>query len=271
MKRHILTVLTACLICACSPPKTEPGQVIARINGDEISVHQLNFAIEKNRTATPSDATRDAMLERLLDRQVAMQQAIAAGLDRRAEIMMRLEEARRDILATAYAESVASSSSTQISSEAIARYYSDHPALFKQRRVYRVREVTLGPDMPALEETRGRLARKEDLATVISWLQQQPGRFSDQSVLRPAEQFPVEIADRMIEVQPGQTISFVSPQGLVIYQLQSSEPAALSWEDAEPLIRTFLKKQQASEIWRNELKRLRAKSETRHTPGVSTL
>lgn len=250
--------IALCLgLAACNAEKLPETQVFARVNGDELSIHQMNFALNKLAPKVATLAEREALAEKLIDRQLAVQAATKNGLDRRADVMMRLEEARRDILAAAYAEEVASAFVKPMN-EAVARYYADHPGLFSERKVYRLREIVLPSDSPSFDETRSRLNKKEDLASIVASLKQSPGGFTDQAVLRSAEQLPIEVVDQLVKVRRGETISFQVPRGLVIYELQSAEPAPLTWQESIPLIQKFLNKQGESALIAEDFKRLRS-------------
>jgi EpsD family peptidyl-prolyl cis-trans isomerase len=253
----LLTLLLTLLLTGCSPAGLDESQVLARVNQDEISVHQFNFALGKQAPKVLGQADRIALLEKLIDRQLAVQQAQILELERHPEVMMRLEEARRDILAAVYAEHLAVGVRAP-DNETAARYYADHPGLFAERRIYRLREITLAADAPALAETRARLARRDEPAGLLAWLEEQPGGFSDQRVIRAAERLPVEIADRLVTVEPGDIIAFERADGLAIYQLESAEKAPVSWQEAAPIIRAHLQKQNQKAALGNELQRLRA-------------
>ncbi len=255
------------LLAACSKPGMEDGQVLARVNGDEISVHQLNFALTQQGQARPrSAAEQTALLDKLIDRQLAMQQALEKKLDRRPEVMIRLEEARRDILAAAYATELSAAVAGPTDNE-VAQYYRDHPGLFSERKVFRLREIALPNDAPALPELQQRLEQKQELPVLLAWLRQQPGAFTDQVVMRPAEQLPIEVVDRLHQVGPGQVISFKLPRALVVYQMQSAENVPMSWAAAAPLIRQHLKIQQDSERLSKALTELRAQAKIERKAG----
>lgn len=247
------------LLAACSKPGMEDGQVLARVNGDEISVHQLNFALTQGPARPQSEADKAALVDKLIDRQLVIQQAMEKKLDRRPEVMMRLEEARRDILAAAYATELSAAVPGPTDAE-VANYYRDHPGLFSERKLFRLREISLTGDASALPELQQRLEQKQDLPLVLAWLRQQPGSFTDQMVIRPAEQLPIEVADRLHKVGPGQVISFKLPRALVVYQMQSAEVAPLAWAVAGPMIRDYLKRQQDSERMNKALTQLRAQA-----------
>ncbi len=256
----ILTALTSLILAGCDRPGLEEGQVLARVNGDEISVHQLNFAKSQSPTKLLGEADLKAMIEKMIDRQLSVQQALANKLDRRLEVMMRLEEARLDILAAAYADHVNAMNPPPYDQGAAA-FYAEHPALFAERKIYRLREISIPADSPTLPEAQARLEHKEDLEVVIAWLKHQPGSFTDQAALRPAEQLPIEVAAMLNRVKPGETIAFRLPRALVVYHLLSAESAPLALKSAEPLIKSYLKKQHESAQFRNELQSLRGNAD----------
>jgi EpsD family peptidyl-prolyl cis-trans isomerase len=269
MKRPSILTLAICLgLSGCGPKSLDGTQVIARVDGDEISVHQLELALNRARSASPAGADREPLIDKLIDRQLAYRQAVEQKLDRRPEIMLRLEEARRDVLAAAYAEEVAARHQSK-DEQAAATFYARHPALFAERKVYRLREISLPREAAALAELKSRLERKEDFDQVLDWLRRQPGNFGDQLVLRPAEQLPIEVAEQLARVQPGQAITFSFPRGLVAYQLQSAQAAPMNWSAAQPIIREHLRRQHESEWVRQELDRLRSRAsiERQQAPG----
>jgi EpsD family peptidyl-prolyl cis-trans isomerase len=269
MKPLFFAALAASLLTACGQAKLDGSQVIARVNADDLSVHQLNFAIERGVRTVLTPTERDELVERLIDRQLAVQGALAKGLDRRPEVMMRLEEVRRDILAAAYADDIAASVDKPADAE-VAKYYADHPGLFAERKVYRLREITLAAQSPALAEAKARLQKNEDLGTVVAWLRQQPGSFTDQMALRPAEQLPIEVVGQLARAKPGQAVSFNPPRGLVIYEVQSAESAPLSWQESAPLIMNFLKKQHDTVALQEDLKRARSAAKISLNPVLAS-
>lgn len=256
----ILTVL-AFALDGCKPRAAEPTQVVARIDSEEITVHQLNLALAKLQRKDISKKERDAVLETMVDRQLLQRQSQLLKLDRRTEVMARLEEARHEIMAAAYVEELAGKL-PPIDEETAAKYYGEHPSLFAQRRIYRLREITIPEEKPmnsaTINEVLIRLRDRERIPSLLAWLRQQPGRFYDQLLIRPAEDLPVNIADELGKLAQGAAFPSRQPEGLVIYEVQGFEAAPLTWATAVPSIKSFLKTQQAAAAVVEELKRLRA-------------
>lgn len=255
---HFFLCFHLLLLVGCEPASNKQSQIIATVNGDEISVHQLSFAINRGPMKVLGESDRSALIESLIDRQLLVQQALAHELDRQPEVMMQLEEARLQVLAAAYAMHVVQQNpQTRDTDQAAVKYYSEHPALFEKRKIYKLREIAIPVDSPSMQGAEQRLQQKENLETIIQWLKQQPGRFSDQFSVRPADHLPVEVADKLLPVKPGETISFKLPRALTIYQLQSTEPAPLDLISAKPMIEKYLKAQREKTLNQIELNRLR--------------
>ena len=97
-----LLVSLLALLAGCLPQEhgSQPTQVMARVGNSEISVLQFNHALSRLGIAQPSSAVRLEVAQKLVDRELAVQQALAGKLDRQPEVMLQLEEARRDVLAS---------------------------------------------------------------------------------------------------------------------------------------------------------------------------
>jgi len=128
-----LTLLGGCADKAAEKPA--PSQVLARVNDTEITVHQLNYLARSQPGGKVDEATRQKLLEQLVDQEVLVQQAVSQKLDREPNVLQALEAARRQILAQAAAEKVLAVNTTP-SSAAMDQFYREHPALFAERKIF---------------------------------------------------------------------------------------------------------------------------------------
>jgi len=248
----------ALVLSGCSDsPHDGPTQVVARVGDSEISTLQLDLAMRAEQSRTPGDVDRRQVIEKLIDRELAMQQALARRLDRRPEVLLRLEEMRREILAGAFAEQLAAAR-PKPSEQAVRAFYAENPELFAQRKIYRLRQLVLPASSPQLAQAKDRLARRQPLTEVASWLAQENARFSEQDVLRAAEQVPLEALRRLHSLGEGQTAIFEAPQAVYVYQVLGSQPAPLDLAAATPMIASHLARQDGDRAMREELKTLRA-------------
>ena len=116
------------VLCACGRP--------------EISKTSSRPAAQVTGEASPAPRIDSVLANyaggQITDQELLAQEALEARLDRDAQVSNAIESAKRQILAQAYIERTVISAS-QPSPEQISRFYEDNPALFKSRRIYRVR------------------------------------------------------------------------------------------------------------------------------------
>lgn len=246
-------------LSGCDKRLKDSGQVLARVNGEEISVHQVNFALQYARQRNTGANASEAVLDTMISRQLAVQEAISLGLDRNPDVMMRLQEARLETLASAYAAEVARKM-PPIRDDAVASFYREQPALFAQRRIYRLREITVPADNASYKIIKDELAKSPPSNKTLTWLRQQPGRLTDQTSVRPSNELPLDVAARLLNTEPGKWLLFESPAGLLLYEVQSFEPSPMSWTAAAPQIRENLNRQAERELFNKTIAQLRDKA-----------
>jgi len=256
--------------CLDRQTQTTDSPVLARVNGSEITHHQFERALTKTGFAAPADAVREEVALKLIDRELALQAALAGKLDRRPDIMLRLEEARRDILAAAWADRIASEV-PPVSREDVARYYKSHPGLFAERAIYRLHEMTVSVDQAGLDELKQHLVAGGRVDGLPEWMRSHGLAFNDQRVIRAAEQLPIEVLPRLSALAVGEHLIFESPRGVIIYTLLDVQAAPVAWEAAEARIYAYLKKRNGRVSVEREMRRMRADASIERTQsGVAS-
>src|SRR5439155_26196620 len=116
-----------------------------------------------------SPVTGNLNLEKVIDRELLVQKALDARLDRNPQVARQIDDARRQVLAQAYLDHVASRGGSSRAQE-VARFYAENPALFAQRRVYRLQELIVAAPADKLDQVKAELSGAKDLDEVASWL-----------------------------------------------------------------------------------------------------
>lgn len=257
------------LLSACD--KTiEPGQVVANVNGTEISVHQFNHVLKLAGPAAGSKIVRKELASKLIDRELAIQQAIALKLDRNPEIMFKLEEAKRDVLAKAYAEQIVSGVPKPTETDA-ARYFSEHPELFKERKIFRLHEITLPVEMNQLGQAKELISKGKSMDEILSWLRQEKVEFSSQFVIRAAEQLPIQTLAKLNKTVEGGTAFFESPRGVVLYQVLAAQQSPVGLTQAIPIILDYLERTDGKQAMDSEMENLRSAAHIDYLGEFSSL
>jgi EpsD family peptidyl-prolyl cis-trans isomerase len=248
--------------CGNKDDKKAATQVAAKVGSEEISVHQINQVLSRTNTAGATPQAAQAMsrevLEKLIDQQLAVEQATEDKLHRSPEVVAQIEAARRDILARAYMQKVAGAVAKP-SKEDIKKYYSEHPQLFSERRIFNVQEIVVPTPPPGLaDQLRTFAAAGKPIVEVASWLKSKDIKFEGGSATRAAEQIPLERLAQIHALKDGQSAVTETPQAVTLLRIASSQLAPVAEAAALPRIEQFLTNQRASEVVAANIKQLRA-------------
>jgi EpsD family peptidyl-prolyl cis-trans isomerase len=196
----LATLLVAGLAACGSKKESKPvSQVAAQVNAEEISVHQINFVLGRSNVAIPPEQAslaRREVLDRLIDQQLAVEQAIERKLDRTPETVMAIDAGRREILARAYVEHIAARQAKPTQEEA-EKYIAEHPQLFAERRIFNIQELALPAASQVAPALREMVAAGKSMDDIAKWLRGKDIKFSGGSATRPAEQVALDVLPKL--------------------------------------------------------------------------
>lgn len=255
-------LLAALLLAACGPRKDfVASPPAARVNGDEVGVAHVNLLLQQQqqRHLRPeqADAASRQILERLIDQQLAVQRADALHLDREPRVALQLEAVRREVLARAYLDKVGEAAAKPTPEE-IRRYYDDKPALFAERRIYSIQEITVEGRPEQLPALREQLAASKSINEFVDFLKAKDYRFAGNQAVRAAEQLPLASLEAFARMQVGQAAIVPSATGAQVIVLAGSRSQPVSEEQARPAIEQFLLNERRRKLVEDDLRQLRA-------------
>lgn len=262
-----LTLLAAALLVSgCGDKKEGEGasksetQVAARVNKDEITVHQINMAMQRLGGKVPKDKVQEAsnaVLKGLVDQQLLVQKAIEDKLDRDPVFMQAIEAARMQILAQGYLQRKAQAAAKPTETE-INDYVAKHPELFSQRRVYRLQEINIQGAADKADQIRAQLTAAKNLEEFAQWLKSQNLQFRGSQAERAAEQLPGQLAAQLVNIKPGQAIMANNNGTLLVMLVAAAASQPVPAEQAKPLAERILTAQKQRELAQNEVKTLKS-------------
>lgn len=234
-------------------------QVAARVNADEITVHQVNNVLARNQNITPEAApqAKRQILDGLINQQLARQKAIESKLDRTPNVVQAIEAAKTEILARAYLEQVAAAIPKTAEWE-VKKYYKEHPELFAQRRLFTLEELVFVATTDVATELRGLLSKTRSLQEIADWLQSRGIKFAVNRGVRAAEQIPLEMLPRLQAMREGQLQLFESAGDryqvirVIAYKTEPIDEAS-----AAPRIQQFLWNRRTSEVIAKEMTKIK--------------
>lgn len=257
----IAAVSAAVLLAAgCGEKKDTKAasQTAAKVNKEEITVHQINFVLQQQRGLRPeqADTASKQILERLIDQELAVQKATDQKLDRDPRVVQQIEAAKREIIARAYVDKLGETASKPTPDE-VRKYYDEKPALFKERRIYSLQELAIEAKPEQIDGLRAKLAEAKNINEFVDYLKANEFKFAGNQAVRAAEQLPLSSVDNFARMQDGQAVLTPSPTGAQVIVLANSRSQPVTLEQATPAIEQFLLNDRKRKLVEENVKQMR--------------
>lgn len=255
-------------LAGCSDKKEEKKaatQAAARVNKEELTVHQINLVLSQQRglRAEQAEQAGKQALERLIDQELAVQKAGEQKLERDPRVLQQLEAARREIIARAYFEKVGGGA-PKPSDEEVKKYYNENPALFSQRRVYQLQELAIEVPADQIEPLRQKLAASKAANDFVQYLRASNIRFTANQAVRAAEQIPMAALGTVAKMKDGDSMFTQAPNGAQVVFVAGSRSQPVDEARARPAIEQFLLNERKRKLIADDLKALRASADIKY-------
>lgn len=257
--------------CGDGSKEKAASQTAAKVNKEEITVHQINYMLQQQRglKAEQAEAAGKQILERLIDQELALQKAEDLKLDRDPRVVQQLEAARREIIARAYVEKTGDAAVKPTEAE-IKAYYDAKPALFSARRIYSLQEISIEATPEQVGTLREQLGAAKSVSEFVEYLKANGYRFSGNQAVRPAEQLPLNMLDSFAKMNDGQAALLPSATGAQVILLAGSRSEPVDEARAKPAIEQFLLNDAKRRIVESDIKALRAAAKIEYEGKFAT-
>lgn len=271
-RRH-LSVVGLCLVfglalagVGCSKKDGSPAsQVVAKVGKEEISVHQINLVLQRRQGLKPeqTDAASKAILERLIDQQLAVQKAKELDLDRSPQVVQSIDAAQREIIARAYLDTVAGGAAKPTAEE-IKDYYDRKPSLFSTRRVYELREIAIEASAEQLTRLKPKLDAIKKEKDLTELLASEGVRSSVSQFVKTAEQLPLNALDAISKLEVGSFLLKQDRSGVQALVLVGFREQPVTLQQASPVIEQFLWNEKKRAAIESNVKSLRSAADIKY-------
>lgn len=267
-KKLYLPLLVAVLVAGCGDKKDEaataekaPAQVAAKVNGTELTVSQVNYALQRipNLDKDQSKAASLQVIRNLVDQEVLAQKAQSEKLDRDPVVVQALDAARRQIMAEVYMTRKLGTPAEPTDAE-VTDYFNKHPELFTKRKIYRLQELSIKAPKEKQEAIRKQLADSKTLNDFVAWLKDEKYPVQASQGVKPAEQLPQAILPKLAEMPDGQAMIVNTPEGLLVIVLADSQVQPVTLEQAKPAIARLLQNEARQKAAKAELDKVKAEA-----------
>ncbi|NOT67191.1 MAG: peptidyl-prolyl cis-trans isomerase, EpsD family [Methylophilaceae bacterium] len=219
-------------------------QVVARVNGEEITVHQLNQVLRTMGPAAannPAAASKNA-LESLVNQTIGVQEAKKQKLDREPAVLQAIESSSQRMLLDAYLSKSLQKTAAPTPAE-VQAYYTAHPELFANRRLYVFNQLAAKAGKEDVASLSNKVAEVRKLEDYVSWLKEKGVEYNLATDAKPSEQLPMPLLANMQKLQPGDIGYLKANDGIVAVEILQTVQQPLSEAQARPFIERFLGRQ----------------------------
>lgn len=260
-----LAALLPLLLIGCGKKEKTATQTVAIVDGEEISVHQINTVLSKVSGLSPDSLpkVKREILDGLVEQQLAINLATSTKLDRSPEVVSAIENAKREIIARAALEHIRNAQPKPTDDE-IKAYFTAHPELFTQRRVFNLQEIALDKATPNMAEVRNRVTAAKTMEEVAEWLTQQNISYKPSAGARAAEQIPLEVLPKLHEFKDGQMGLIEGNEANFIVRVVASKSMPITEAQAQPRIKVFLVNQRGAEAIKREKVAMKSKAKVEY-------
>lgn len=253
-------IIVFCNLAACGKggEKTTSSQIAAKVNGKEITTHQIDSVMKTAQNVNAENVAefRQKALDKLIDQQLVIDKASKESLDRTPEVTLEIEAAKKEILARAYLKKMLANSS-EINESEFKKYYDDHAELFSKRRVYTFQDISTQNNPQTVELLTEDLSAQRPMMEIVEGLKTKEIKYSSASFIRPAEQLPLDILPKMQLLKNGDMFLWQTGESVHVIKLTSIEDSPVSFTEATPMIKNYFINTRGKQIVEDRIKKFR--------------
>ncbi|MGK5044667.1 EpsD family peptidyl-prolyl cis-trans isomerase [Janthinobacterium sp. GB4P2] len=252
-----MVLVAAAGLTACGNKEKKPGQALASVNGEEITVLQLNEEMQRtNVQAAQQEVASKQLLESLIDRQLLQNAAAKDKIDRDPKVVQSIERAKSLIIAQAYMQKRLGNISRPTKAE-VEDYFNKNPQFFSQRKQFDMKELILATtDMN--DQLKAAMDAAKSLEEVAGWLDTNKVKYGRTQLSRTSADLAPELSAKLLSMPKGQLFIIREGDRTLLISLADIRDNSVGLAAAAPQIEQFLFNKKTKEGADAELKQLRA-------------
>ena len=263
-----LGVSVALLVLVTGCQKKVGGQVVAVVNGEEITQQDVNAELQGASVPPTADkkAVTNQIIQRIVDRTLLVQKAKAEGLDKSPTYLEQVRHAQ-DAIAVNLLEGKAAKGVALPDSNAIDTFIAGNPSLFAGRKVYKLDQLVFG--QPSDPTVLRKLQPAHTLDAVAAVLTASNIQFTRGSSQLDTGSVPPAIATKIAQLPHGEP--FIAPErgqifvSVVVAEQNNPTPA----EQARTAAVNILRQQAIGAAMQKQLETARTAAKLQYEPGFA--
>lgn len=252
-----LVLVAAAGLSACGSKEKKAGQALVRVNGEEITMLQINDELSRAGVQPgQQEAATKQLLESMIDRQLILAEAMRNQIDRTPEVMKAIERAKAQIIAQAYLQSITSKTSKPSKAE-IDDYFQKHPEYFTQRKQFDVEQLVLA-SKDFSDKLKQVVDSAKSLENVATWLNGHNIKYARGKLSRTTADIPPDLGEKLRALHKGEMFIIKQGENTLINILVDIKDVPVMAEGAAPRIEQYLVNKKNKELADAEVTHLRS-------------
>ncbi|SNS83826.1 peptidyl-prolyl cis-trans isomerase, EpsD family [Sphingomonas laterariae] len=263
----ILTSAAAAIMLtlgACQ--KKAEGQVVAVVNGEEVSLQELNAELAGQNVPESVDkkALMKEVLQRVIDRKLLVQRAKEQGLDKDPEYLTQQRRLDENLLVSLLGKKAAAGVKIP-DGAAIDKFISDNPQMFAQRTRYSLDQLQF--DLPPNPKRLAVLEKDKSLAAVAASLDSLGIKYARGTSVLDSATTPPALMQQIAKLPAGEP--FILPAGGKVYAsvITGQQITPTPAEVARPAATDAIRRRDLTDISTKTLKQVRDTAKIDYQPG----
>lgn len=263
-----IAMIAASLMLLSGCDKQAEGQTVAIVNGEEITLSELNFELGLANVPPGADkaAVRSQVLQQLIDRRLLAIQAKKEGVDTTPEYISRKRRSEDDLLISMLSAKRFKSVAPPNARDTDA-YIAAHPAMFANRQIWDLDQVQYqAPTDPAIQ---AEINKTRDFAGLLAVLQKNNVAFSRQKNRLDTAVVPPELFQKISTLPAGEPFIVRVGDRAVASVITGREPKPLVGDQARPVAAEMMRKEQSTKDMANRVSSLRKDAKIEYQKGFA--
>lgn len=235
--------------------KAPEGQVVATVNGEEITITELNRELGGASPADPQQRKEmeQAALQNIITRKLLTQSAKEQKLDKTPAYAQQKLQAEEGLMVSALQRKVASTVVNPTRADA-EKFVSDHPNMFAQRRVMVVDQVVFGKFDPKLMEEFKPLNTLEQIEAVLT---RENIDYQRTTTVLDTLNAPEGLTETLMKLPAGEVFIFPRGNAVFVNQIRENRVMPFVGDRAITYAQAGLKQQRTQEALAKQVETIR--------------
>lgn len=268
VRRSVLTIGAAVALLGLSGcDKKAEGQVVAVVDGEEITSQELNGALGAAAAqGEPDQQTRNLALNQLIDRRLLAGVARDEGVESSPEYILRKRTMEESLLVQMMGEKLARDNK-QPTAQQIDQMIRENPQAFADRTVFTLDQIVF--PMPPRRDVFDALTPAKTMPEVVAALNKFGIKFQRGNNTIDSANLPPPVFAQFKRVGSSEPIVIPAGNAVSVAMITKSEPAPMSGQAARAVATNAYAKREVEKVLKSKLDAARKNGKIEYQSGFS--